>query len=52
MTVMQVYSPNTDAEEGKVEPSYENPQHLLKLTPKKAILFIIEVWHGKVGIKR
>ena len=35
MTVMHVYSPNTDAEDCKVEQSYENPHHLLKLTPKK-----------------
>ena len=49
MTVMQVYSPNTDAEEGKVEQSYENPQHLLKLTPKKDVLFIIGDWNAKAG---
>ena len=49
MTIMQVYSPTTDAEEDKVEQSYENPQHLLKLIPKKDVLFIIGSWNAKVG---
>ena len=47
MTVMQVYSPTTDAEEGKGEQSYENPQHLLKLIPKKDVHFIIGDWNAK-----
>ena len=51
ITVIQAYAQTTNAEED-VEWFYDALQDLLELTPKKAILFIIEVWHGKVGIKR
>ena len=48
-TVIQVYVPNTNAEEAEVEQFYEDLQDLLELTPKKDVLFIIENWNAKVG---
>ena len=41
ITVIQVYAPNTNAEEAEVEQFYEDLHDLLELTPKKDILFII-----------
>ena len=41
ITVIQVYAPTSNAEEGEVEWFYEDLQDLLELTPKKDILFII-----------
>ena len=35
ITVIQAYSPTTNAEEAEVEWSYEDLQDLLELTPKK-----------------
>ena len=49
ITVIQVYAPNANAEEAKVEWFYENLQDLLELTPKKDVLFIIGEWDAKVG---
>ena len=49
ITVIQVYAPNSNAEEAKVEWFYENLQDLLELTPKKDVLFIIGDWNAKVG---
>ena len=49
ITVIQVYAPNSNAEEAEVERLYEDLQDLLKLTPKKDVLFIIEDWNAKVG---
>ena len=40
ITVIQVYAPNTNAEEGEVEQFYEDVQDLLELTHKKDALFI------------
>ena len=40
ITVIQVYAPNTNAEEVEVERFYEDLQDLLELTPKKDVLFI------------
>ena len=45
--VIQVYAPNSKAE--KAECFYEDLQDLLKLTPKKDVLFIIGDWNAKVG---
>ena len=39
ITVIQVYAPNSNAEEA--ERFYEDLQDLLELTPKKDVLFII-----------
>ena len=35
ITVIQVYAPNSNAEEAKVERFYEDLQDLLELTPEK-----------------
>ena len=48
-TGIQVYAPNTNAEEAEVEWFYEDLQDLLALTPKKDVLFIIGDWNAKVG---
>ena len=48
ITVIQVYVPTSNAEEAEVEQFYEDLQ-LLKLTPKKDVLFIIGDWNAKVG---
>ena len=49
ITVIQVYTPTSNAEEAKVEQFYEDLQDLLKLIPKKDVLFIIGDWNAKVG---
>ena len=46
ITVIQVYAPTTNAEEA--EWFYDDLHDLLKLTPKKDILFIIGDWNVKV----
>ena len=49
ITVIQVYTPTTNAEEAEVEQFYEDLQELLELTtPKKDVLFIIGDWNAKV----
>ena len=49
ITVIQVYSLASKAEEAEVEQFYEDLQDLLELTPKKDVLFIIGAWNAKVG---
>ena len=49
ITVIQVYAPNSNAEEAEVEWFYEDLQNLLELTPPKDVLFIIRDWNVKVG---
>ena len=49
ITVMQVYTPTSNAEEAEVEWLYEDLQDLLELTPKKDVLFIIGDWNAKGG---
>ena len=41
ITVIQVYAPNSNAEEAEVGHFYEDLQDLLELTPPKYILFIL-----------
>ena len=48
ITVIQVYAPTSNAEEGEVERFYEDLQDLLELTPKKDVLFFIGDWNTKV----
>ena len=48
-TVIQVYALTSNAEEAEVERFYEDLQDLLKLTPKKDVLFIIGDWNAKIG---
>ena len=52
MTVIQVYTPTTNAEEAEVEWFYEDVQDLVELTPKKDVLFIIGDWNAKVEVKK
>ena len=49
ITVIQVYTPNSNAEAAEVEPFYEDPQDLLELTHPKVVLFSIGDWNAKVG---
>ena len=49
ITVIQVYTPTSSAEEAEVERFYEDLQDLLELTPQKDVLFIIGDWNAKVG---
>ena len=46
--VIQVYALTSNAEEAEVEQFYEDLQDLLKLKPKKDVIFIIGDWNGKV----
>ena len=48
ITVIQVYAPTSNAEEGEVEWFYEDLQDLPELTPKKDVLFIIGDWNAIV----
>ena len=41
ITVIQICTPTSNAEEAEVEWFYEDLQDLLELTPKKDVLFII-----------
>ena len=41
ITVVQVYAPNSNAEEAEVEWFYEDLQDLLELTAKKDVIFFI-----------
>ena len=49
ITVIQVYAPNSNAEETEVERFYEDLQDLLELNPPPNVLFIIGGWNAKVG---
>ena len=49
ITVIQVYTLSSNAEEAEVEWFYEDLQDFLELTPKKDVLFIIGDWNAKVG---
>ena len=42
--VIQGYAPTSNTEEAEVEWLYEDLQDLLKVTPKKDVLFIIGDW--------
>ena len=47
ITVIQVYAPTSKAKETEIDWFYEDLQHLLELTFKKDILFIIVDWNEK-----
>ena len=49
ITVIQAYSPTSNAEEAEVEWFFEDLQDLLELIPPKDVLFIIGDWNAKVG---
>ena len=50
--VIQVYAPNSNAEEAEFEWFYEDLQDLLELTVKKDILFFIGDCNAKVGSQK
>ena len=52
ITVIQVYAPNSNAEEAELEQFYEDLQDLLEQTPKKDVLYIIRDWNTKVEVKK
>ena len=52
ITVIQVYTPTSNAEEAEVEWFYEDLQDLLELTPKKDVLFSIGDLNAKVGSQK
>ena len=43
----QTYAPTSNTEEAEVEQFYEDLQHLLELTPKNEVSFIIGDWNAK-----
>ena len=47
ITVIQIYAPNSNAEEAEDERFYEDLQYLVE--PPKDVLFIIGDWNAKVG---
>ena len=49
ITVIQVYTLTSNAEEAEVEWFYEDLQDLVELTPKTDALFIRGDWNAKVG---
>ena len=49
ITVIQVYTPTTDAKETEVDQFYEKLEDHLELTPKRDVLFITGDWNAKVG---
>ena len=49
ITVIQVNTLTSNAEEPEVELFYEDLQDLLELTPQKDVLFMIGDWNAKVG---
>ena len=49
ITLIQIYAPNSNAEEAEGEQFSENLQDLQELTPKKDVLFITGDWNAKVG---
>ena len=48
ITVIQVFTSTSKAEEAEVEWFYEDLQDLLELKPQKDILFITGDWNAKV----
>ena len=49
ITVIQVYTQTSNAEEAEVEWFYDDLQDLLERTPKKDVLFIIGDWNANIG---
>ena len=49
IVVIQAYAPTSNTEEAEVEQFYVDLHDLIKLTPKKDVLFIIGDWNAKVG---
>ena len=51
ITVIQAYTPTSNAEQAEVEQFCEDLQDLLELTPQKDVFFIIGDWNAKVRSK-
>jgi len=49
VTVTQVYTSTSNADEAEIEWFYGDLQDLLELAPKKDVLFIISDWNVNVG---
>ena len=49
ITVIQVYAPTSNVEDGEVERFYEDLRDLLELTPQKDDFFTTGDWNAKVG---
>ena len=49
ITIIQVYSLTSNAEEAEVEWFCEDLQDLLEPTPKRDVFFIMGDWNAKVG---
>ena len=49
ITIIQVYAPNTNAEEAEVERFYDDLQDFLELTPERDVILITGDWNAKVG---
>ncbi|KAF7246946.1 Craniofacial development protein 2 [Varanus komodoensis] len=52
ITVVQIYSPTTGAEEAEIDRFHEGLQHLQELTPKNDVLIIMGDWNAKVGSQK
>ena len=52
ITVIQVCTTTSNAEESEVERFYEDLQDLLELTSKKDVLFIRGDWNANVGSQK
>ena len=50
--VIQVYAPTSNTEEPEVEEFNADLQGLLKLTPKRDVLFIRGDWNALLEVKR
>ena len=46
VTIIQLYAPTSNAEEGEAEQFYEDLQDLLELTPQKDVHFITGEWNS------
>ena len=51
-TVIQVNAPTTNTKETEVDWFFEDLQDLLELTPRKNVLFLIEIRMQKQEVKR
>ena len=49
ITIIQIYTPTSNAEEAEVEQFYEDLQDLLEVTRKTDTIFILGDWNAKVG---
>ena len=49
ITVIQDYTPTTDAEEDDIDQFYDDVKDLLELIPKMVSFFITQGWTAKVG---